>query len=162
MQIWFVGTKSWYFTWFKSHFVQNVRIMRIISKKCPSGVSIGCVHRVCPSGGTFILNISTILGSRPKKLFAYVEMVCKVYNNKAITLKKSLRLPPWGYFFATLYPNLPVLPSFSAQMSNYKCETGFIGSVIWYIIYLVGKVLFQVTLNGIRLGFLFWLTRGSH
>ena len=41
MQIWFLGTKSWYFTRFRSHFVQIEAIMRIISKKCPSGVSIG-------------------------------------------------------------------------------------------------------------------------
>ena len=40
--------------------------------------------------------ISTILGFWPKRLPAYVEIVCKVhiYNNKAImTLKECLRLP---------------------------------------------------------------------
>ena len=29
-----------------------------------------------------------MLNFRPKKLFAYVEIVCKEYNNKKITLKK--------------------------------------------------------------------------
>ena len=57
-------------------FLQIEGIMRIVSKKFPSGVSIEW-H--------FFLNISTVLGFRPKQLSAYVEMVCKVYNNKALT-----------------------------------------------------------------------------
>ena len=60
-----------------------------------------------------------------------------------------------------LTPKVPVLPSFSAQISNCECQCGFIGSGTWYTISWVSKILFWVTLSGIRLGFLFWLSRTS-
>ena len=50
------------------------------------------------------------MGFRPKQLSAYVEMVCKVYDNKAITLKNAWESLNEGNYSQNLHPNYLFYP----------------------------------------------------